>query len=155
MPYCPKCRYEYRDDIKDCPDCDIELVEELPPEGEYKDNLRDVGNNIEPLEDEVELETFAEPVEFMYVASMLDELDIPFLVRAARSEKDFIFKRLYSFNADIKKTIFVGQKDLERASEVMESLDAYLMEKYPDGDFSEAEFEENEDDYTDDGDYEE
>ncbi len=29
MPYCPKCRYEYRDEIKRCPDCDVNLVEEL------------------------------------------------------------------------------------------------------------------------------
>lgn len=155
MSYCPKCRYEYREGIKECPDCDVALVEEMPPEDENNDVLRDVAHNMDPLENEVELETFAEPVEFMYVASMLDQLGIPFMVRAARSEKDFIFRKLYSFNADIKKTIYVSQKDLESAGEVMESLDAYLMENYPDGDFSDAEFENEDDDYTDDGDYEE
>jgi len=30
MPYCPKCRYEFRDNIKVCPDCNSELVELLP-----------------------------------------------------------------------------------------------------------------------------
>ena len=34
MPYCPKCRYEYRPDIEKCPDCDVELVAELPVEKE-------------------------------------------------------------------------------------------------------------------------
>jgi hypothetical protein len=34
MPFCPKCRYEYRPDIKKCPDCDAKLVDELPVEKE-------------------------------------------------------------------------------------------------------------------------
>jgi hypothetical protein len=32
MPFCPRCRYEYRPDIKTCPDCDAKLVDELPSE---------------------------------------------------------------------------------------------------------------------------
>ena len=32
MPYCPKCRYEYRAEIEKCPDCDVALVDELSPE---------------------------------------------------------------------------------------------------------------------------
>ena len=30
MPYCPKCRYEYEEQIKICPDCGSELVASLP-----------------------------------------------------------------------------------------------------------------------------
>lgn len=30
MPYCPECRYEYRDGIARCADCDAPLVETLP-----------------------------------------------------------------------------------------------------------------------------
>lgn len=29
MPYCPKCKYEYREGIVTCPDCDEALVTEL------------------------------------------------------------------------------------------------------------------------------
>jgi hypothetical protein len=32
MPFCPKCKYEYRPDIKTCPDCDVALVDNLPEE---------------------------------------------------------------------------------------------------------------------------
>lgn len=32
MPYCPKCRYEYKPSIARCPDCDVDLVDSLPPE---------------------------------------------------------------------------------------------------------------------------
>ena len=30
MPFCPKCKYEYVQGIEKCPDCDAELVWELP-----------------------------------------------------------------------------------------------------------------------------
>ncbi|MGE5416920.1 MAG: hypothetical protein ACM3UZ_09185 [Acidobacteriota bacterium] len=30
MPWCPKCRVEYRDGFKTCSDCDAELVDKLP-----------------------------------------------------------------------------------------------------------------------------
>ena len=30
MPFCPKCKYEYVNGIEKCPDCDEELVWELP-----------------------------------------------------------------------------------------------------------------------------
>ncbi|MEN6582357.1 MAG: hypothetical protein ABFD54_07890 [Armatimonadota bacterium] len=32
MPYCPECRYEYRPGFTTCPDCNVELVDELPEE---------------------------------------------------------------------------------------------------------------------------
>ncbi len=34
MPFCPQCRYEYQAGIQQCPDCGVELVEQLLPEGE-------------------------------------------------------------------------------------------------------------------------
>ena len=30
MPYCPECKTEYREGIKICSDCEIELVDALP-----------------------------------------------------------------------------------------------------------------------------
>ncbi len=34
MPFCPQCRYEYQAGMSRCPDCDVELVEQLSPEEE-------------------------------------------------------------------------------------------------------------------------
>jgi len=31
MPFCPKCRDEFQDRVKVCPDCNVALVEKLPP----------------------------------------------------------------------------------------------------------------------------
>jgi hypothetical protein len=32
MPYCPNCRSEYEPEIDRCPDCNVLLVDSLPPE---------------------------------------------------------------------------------------------------------------------------
>jgi len=32
MPFCPNCQYEYNPDVKICPDCGAELVEQLSEE---------------------------------------------------------------------------------------------------------------------------
>ncbi len=32
MPFCPKCRCEYENDVQICADCEVDLVAELPPE---------------------------------------------------------------------------------------------------------------------------
>ena len=32
MPFCPKCRYEYKEGVLVCPDCDLTLVAELHEE---------------------------------------------------------------------------------------------------------------------------
>jgi len=34
MPFCPQCRYEYQVGLRQCPDCGVELVEQLTPEEE-------------------------------------------------------------------------------------------------------------------------
>ena len=34
--YCPKCRFEYEAQVTKCPDCDVYLVKELPPETKIK-----------------------------------------------------------------------------------------------------------------------
>lgn len=39
MAYCPKCRYEYLEGIEKCPDCDAELVAELPEDAWSNEEL--------------------------------------------------------------------------------------------------------------------
>jgi len=37
MPYCPECRDEFEEWVKVCPDCNVALVEELPPQPVHED----------------------------------------------------------------------------------------------------------------------
>ena len=44
MSFCPECRYEYKSEVIRCPECDVDLISELPevtdgnlPPKEYKD----------------------------------------------------------------------------------------------------------------------
>jgi hypothetical protein len=37
MPFCPLCKTEYSPGTKRCPDCEYDLVEELPEEEEVED----------------------------------------------------------------------------------------------------------------------
>lgn len=42
MPFCPKCKYEYREGIETCPDCDLRLVSKLhkePREPEVEEDI--------------------------------------------------------------------------------------------------------------------
>lgn len=32
MGFCPKCKYEYKREIYQCPDCNVDLVSHLPPD---------------------------------------------------------------------------------------------------------------------------
>lgn len=32
VPFCPTCKYEYREGIERCPECDVDLVEKLDEE---------------------------------------------------------------------------------------------------------------------------
>jgi hypothetical protein len=43
--FCPKCGYEYRDGIITCPECDADLVEELPDDFD-----RDMKDESEPYD---------------------------------------------------------------------------------------------------------
>ena len=65
--YCPDCRAEYREGVETCPDCEVHLVVELPPEG--------------PDEDLVAIFETADVSLLPVVKSLLDSAEIPFVVQ--------------------------------------------------------------------------
>ena len=62
MPWCPKCRYEYKEGYTVCADCGVELVEELPEVNE-NDN-EDSGNIIQEFMEETseDMDAFGEEI---------------------------------------------------------------------------------------------
>ncbi|MBU0519654.1 DUF2007 domain-containing protein [bacterium] len=66
MPFCPNCRYEYVAEVKSCPDCEAELIDELPDLFESLKNVKWVA--LRPLPGVVYAKMIAE---------VLDQNEIP------------------------------------------------------------------------------
>lgn len=65
--YCPDCRAEYREGIRTCPDCEVQLVDELPPE--------------DPDADLVPIFETADVSLLPIVKSVLDSAGVPYVVQ--------------------------------------------------------------------------
>lgn len=72
MPYCPKCKYEYRPEISHCPDCNERLVATLPMEPEDKPVVYD---------DWTEIARMTSPQYGEMLVEALRSKDIPALLR--------------------------------------------------------------------------
>lgn len=72
MPFCPKCRAEYVEGSRFCPDCQVPLVEELPP--------KDEPDYVEL----VELERVSDEVSGVMIKGILENNGINAVLRAAK-----------------------------------------------------------------------
>lgn len=130
MPWCPRCKEEYRDGFTVCAECGENLVDELPKE------TVQVSGFTPGEEVELRLLTYcADNIESKMVQGLLREEDIPFVLKDSgrgRYLGDSIFGLEY----------YVQERDYARAKEL---IDLYLAaasgEEY-DGD--EAEEQETE-----------
>ena len=107
MPYCPNCRYEYKKGKSECPDCGTPLVnklpEEKPPEGPNFVSLRNLPSRLYA-------QMLQEALKNEGIASMIkgDE-GIPL--------------RTTTIHIPVSKiTIWVPEKDLERAEEIADQM---------------------------------
>ena len=74
MPFCPKCKYEYRQGIEICPDCDERLVHELPLEVEEPPDL------FKHYDDWVQAARFASPIYADMIVEALKAQNIPAVI---------------------------------------------------------------------------
>ncbi|MFA6239355.1 MAG: hypothetical protein WC655_00415 [Candidatus Hydrogenedentales bacterium] len=65
--YCPNCRAEFREGFDTCSDCNVALVDTLPPE------------DVPEYVDYVELLSTFNPSDIAIVKSVLDSTDIPYV----------------------------------------------------------------------------
>ncbi len=123
MMYCPKCRGEYRDDAVFCPDCEVDLVPEIPPEipEEYVD---------EPW---VELHSFSGTLYAQMAIEMLNREGVP-----AFSKSLFAGSSLGVFGgADLvgdSTAVWVLEPDLERAQVIIEAMISESADELDDDD---------------------
>jgi Putative prokaryotic signal transducing protein len=102
MAFCPNCEAEYKEGITVCPDCQIELVDELTPENRVHD--RSAG---EP----VALQSFKTGAEAEMVRELLEQNGIRSFVEGG----DFAVIPS-SFSQEV--VVMVDERDLPRAVEI-------------------------------------
>jgi len=119
MPFCPKCRYEYKPEIWECPDCGVRLVEKLEEE-EPEEEL------ITKESTESEDEEAVKDTDFVPLACYKSRFSSDFLQEAL--EKDGIHSIIINRDDIIRVTdtgvpvskliIWVQDKDFEKAKEI-------------------------------------
>ncbi len=117
MPFCPKCRYEYKPDIWECPDCGVRLVEKLEDE-ESTNVKKEDSTQVMSL---VPLKTLPTKIQ----ADMLQEaLENEGIISTTKGDPrvpihySILWNQLLSGGI----TIWVSEKDLTRAKEIADHM---------------------------------
>lgn len=105
MAFCPNCEAEYKEGINVCPDCSLELVEELTPQNKIHDT-----SDGEP----VPLQSFKTSAEAEMVRELLDQNGIRSFVEGG----DFAVIPS-SFSQEV--VVMVDERDLDRAVEIYQA----------------------------------
>ena len=105
MAFCPNCEAEYKEGINVCPDCSLELVEELTPQNRIHDT-----SDGEP----VPLQSFKTSAEAEMVRELLDQNGIRSFVEGG----DFAVIPS-SFSQEV--VVMVDERDLDRAVEIYQA----------------------------------
>ena len=106
MPYCPNCRYEYKEGVKECPDCGVPLVEKLTEEFPE-------GINYVPLKS-LPSRLYAEMVQ-----EALKREGIPSIIKG---DDVGIMLGSYGTTSLVEVTIWVPEEDVERSEEIASQM---------------------------------
>lgn len=105
--FCPNCRAEYRQGFENCDDCDVALVEELPPEAETE------------FVDYDEVLTTFNPAEIALMKSLLESEDIPYFFHGEN------FVQMTALAVPAK--LMVRKDQVEAARELLKDLRLSLL----------------------------
>ncbi len=108
--FCPECKAEYRERFKKCSDCNVDLVEQLPPE------------QAEEFVDYVEVLRTSNPSEIALIKSILDSEDIIYYLQGEHANfliPSVLAARLRVNREQVEKTIEV-LKDLNLPIKVID-----------------------------------
>jgi hypothetical protein len=102
MPFCPQCRFEYRAGVKTCPECKVDLVEQLP------------GRPAPSEQPYSEVYMVSERMEADLIASLFDDNGIDFLIRDLR-----VFPVLPDFGRRARLRVAVAAGAEEQARKLL------------------------------------
>lgn len=108
MPFCPDCGYEYKPEVKQCPDCDVPLVAALEPDP-----------NQGELFETFELCKIPDEVTGMTVQAMLLDAGVDANLRDMRTP---FYANVLSSIQGFWGTIIVAKKDEAKAKKIYEDF---------------------------------
>ena len=106
--YCPKCRTEYLEDVKECVDCHVTLVDDLPEETPLE-KIKWVALPFIPGE------VYADMVK-----EILSNMDIPHFTKSDWATSAFNISSSNLVGAKI--TIFVPEDNRDEATKVLDEI---------------------------------
>lgn len=107
MPWCPKCRLEYRESFTKCSDCKVELVDKLEPEEIECRNKQEEWAFLISIGGENEKNV---------VESLLKSHAIPLLIKYKGSGG---YIKIITGNSNFGIDLFVPESKLETAKEII------------------------------------
>jgi uncharacterized Zn finger protein (UPF0148 family) len=107
MPYCPNCRFEYKEGIKKCPDCGTRLVDQLPEEKPPE------GPNFVPLRNLPSR---------MYAQMLQEALKNEGIASMIKGDEGIPLRTTTIHIPVSKITIWVPEKDVEKAEEIADQM---------------------------------
>lgn len=111
MPWCPKCRLEYREGFENCNDCGVPLVDELPPE--------EPAPTFEPEDTPVFLVSSADGFEADILAAKLEAFGVPVMKRH-KETGDYL--KIYMGASPFGIDLYVPSQQLEKARDILENI---------------------------------
>jgi hypothetical protein len=109
MPYCPNCRDEFQDWVKECPDCKVKLVDELPP---LPEEITREGAL-------VHLATAPNEIEARLWKGILEDNGIQSMIKVAES------LNLYLSPLALTHRLYILEEDEQKAREVLGDMITY------------------------------
>lgn len=106
MPYCPKCKAEYKAGIKRCIDCDLPLVEILPEEIHKGVSYKFLRN----LPSRLYAEMLKESLKNYGIPSLIKGDDIGIMLGS------------YSTTSPVEISLWVPEEDWEKADRVADEM---------------------------------
>jgi hypothetical protein len=110
MPYCPNCRFEYKEGVKECPDCGAPLVDELP---EDKPPESPKSPNFVP---------FRNLPTRMYAQMLQGALKNEGIASMIKGDEGVPFRTTTLHTPVSRVTIWVPEKDVKRAQEIADQM---------------------------------
>jgi hypothetical protein len=123
MPFCPKCRYEYKPEIWECPDCGVRLVIKLDEKEspESREESTAGKTDIESKENMkfVLLRDIPSRIQADMLRGILENAGIPSQIRGLTSQG---YIMTYFSTPLGSVTIWVPEKDLVKAKEIANQM---------------------------------